>query len=93
MKVERLEPSHKTNFKSFIVRVLTHRLEAFLKEDFWLKNAFRGLLRDTSQRNTTPRHFVISFNYAIFKVLVLSRADSSMYTSRHHIHMLDKHSL
>uniref|UniRef100_A0A2A4JS89 Uncharacterized protein n=2 Tax=Heliothis virescens TaxID=7102 RepID=A0A2A4JS89_HELVI len=58
LRVERLEPSHKTNFKSFVVRVPTHSLEKFLKEDFWpmgvMYRRFRGQLRDTSQRNTTP---------------------------------------
>ena len=58
LRVERLEPRHNTNFKSFVVRVPTHHLEKFLKEEFWPKGVvyrrFRGRLHDTSQRNTTP---------------------------------------
>uniref|UniRef100_A0A2A4J6F0 Uncharacterized protein n=1 Tax=Heliothis virescens TaxID=7102 RepID=A0A2A4J6F0_HELVI len=58
LRVERLEPRHNTNFKSFVVRVPTHHLDKFLKEEFWPKGVvyrrFRGRLHDTSQRNTTP---------------------------------------
>ncbi|PZC73779.1 hypothetical protein B5X24_HaOG208790 [Helicoverpa armigera] len=58
LRVERLEPRHNMNFNSFVVRVPTSDLEKFLKEDLWPKGVvfrrFRGRLRDTSQRNTTP---------------------------------------
>ncbi|CAH0698690.1 unnamed protein product [Spodoptera exigua] len=58
LRVELLEPRHKTNFKSFVVRVPTHHLEKFLKDEFWPKGVmyrrFRGQLRDTSQRSTRP---------------------------------------
>ncbi|XP_022823589.1 uncharacterized protein LOC111365127 [Spodoptera litura] len=58
LRVEKLESRHNINFKSFVVRVPTHDLETFLKEQFWPKGIvyrrFRGRLRDTSQRNTTP---------------------------------------
>ncbi|PZC74018.1 hypothetical protein B5X24_HaOG208432 [Helicoverpa armigera] len=62
LRVEKLEPRHNTNFNSFVVRVPTQGLEKVLKEDFWPKGVvyrrFRGRLRDTSQRNTTPTHRV-----------------------------------
>ncbi|PZC87129.1 hypothetical protein B5X24_HaOG201365 [Helicoverpa armigera] len=62
LRVERLEPRHNTNFNSFVVRVPTQGLEKVLKEDFWPKGVmyrrFRGRLRGTSQRNTTPTHRV-----------------------------------
>ncbi|KAF9823197.1 hypothetical protein SFRURICE_001148 [Spodoptera frugiperda] len=58
LRVEKLESRHNTNFKSFMVRVPTHHFETFLKEEFWPKGVvyrrFRGRLRDTTQRNTTP---------------------------------------
>ena len=58
LRVVELESRHNTNFKSFVVRVPTHHVETFLKEEFWPKGVlfrrFRGRLRDTSQRNTTP---------------------------------------
>lgn len=59
LRVERLEPRHNTNFKSFVVRVPTQHLDKFLEAEFWPKGViyrrFRGRLRDTDQRNTTPR--------------------------------------
>lgn len=59
LRVVRLEPRQNTNFKSFVVRVPTQHLEKFLKAEFWPKGViyrrFRGRLRDTEQRNTTPR--------------------------------------
>ncbi|KAF9821777.1 hypothetical protein SFRURICE_001888 [Spodoptera frugiperda] len=59
LRVVRLEPRQNTNFKSFVVRVPTQHLEKFLKAEFWPKGTiyrrFRGRLRDTEQRNTTPR--------------------------------------
>ena len=58
LRVEKLESRHKTNFKSFVVRVPTHHLETILKEEFWPKGVvyrrILGRLHDTSQRNTTP---------------------------------------
>ncbi|KAJ8706227.1 hypothetical protein PYW08_010853 [Mythimna loreyi] len=58
LRVERLDSRHDVNFKSFVIRVPTHQLQTFLKEDFWPKGVlyrrFRGRLRDTTQRNTTP---------------------------------------
>ncbi|KAJ8717572.1 hypothetical protein PYW07_005502 [Mythimna separata] len=59
LRVERLESRHKINFKSFVVRVPTHSLETFMKEEFWPKGVvyrrFRGRLHDTTtQRNTSP---------------------------------------
>ncbi|CAH0591585.1 unnamed protein product [Chrysodeixis includens] len=58
LRVERLESHHNTNFKSFMVRVPTHHVETFLKEEFWPKGVvyrkFRGRIRDTTQRNTMP---------------------------------------
>lgn len=58
LRVEKLEPRHNTNFKSFVVRVPTQHLDAILKEEFWPKGVvyrrFRGRLRDTAQRNMTP---------------------------------------
>ncbi|PZC71178.1 hypothetical protein B5X24_HaOG213940 [Helicoverpa armigera] len=58
LRVAKLESRHNTNFNSFMVRVPTHHVETFLKEEFWPKGVvyrkFRGWLRDTSQRNTTP---------------------------------------
>ncbi|XP_047023719.1 uncharacterized protein LOC124632796 [Helicoverpa zea] len=57
LRVERLEPRHNTNFKSFVVRVPTQHLDMF-QEAFWPKGVvfrrFRGRLRDTTQCNTTP---------------------------------------
>ncbi|KAF9822734.1 hypothetical protein SFRURICE_001093 [Spodoptera frugiperda] len=59
LRVVRLEPRQNTNFKSFVVRVPTQHLDKFLKAEFWPKGViyrrFRGRLRDTEQRNTTPR--------------------------------------
>ncbi|KAF9793631.1 hypothetical protein SFRURICE_001990 [Spodoptera frugiperda] len=60
LRIVRLEPHQNTNFKSFVVRVPTQHLEKFLKAEFWPKGViiyrrFRGRLRDTEQRNTTPR--------------------------------------
>ncbi|XP_047030833.1 uncharacterized protein LOC124638065 [Helicoverpa zea] len=58
LRVAKLESRHNTNFNSFMVRVPTHHIETFLKEEFWPKGVvyrrFRGWLRDTSLRNTTP---------------------------------------
>ncbi|PZC80411.1 hypothetical protein B5X24_HaOG214713 [Helicoverpa armigera] len=57
LRVEKLEPRHNTNFKSFVVRVPTQHLDMF-QEQFWPKGVvfrrFRGRLRDTTQCNTTP---------------------------------------
>ncbi|PZC79707.1 hypothetical protein B5X24_HaOG216015 [Helicoverpa armigera] len=57
LRVEKLEPRHNTNFKSFVVRVPTQHLDMF-QEQFWPKGVvfrrFRGRLRDTAQCNTTP---------------------------------------
>ncbi|XP_035430889.2 uncharacterized protein LOC118263167 [Spodoptera frugiperda] len=58
LRVERLESRYKMNYKSFVVRVPSDSLDTFLKEEFWPKGVvyrrFRGRLRDTSQRETTP---------------------------------------
>lgn len=58
LRVVRLESRHNVNFKSFVIRVPTQHLQTCLKEDFWPKGVvyrrFRGRLRDTTQRNTTP---------------------------------------
>ncbi|KAF9798982.1 hypothetical protein SFRURICE_011621 [Spodoptera frugiperda] len=58
LRVEKLESRHNTNFKSFMVRVPTQHFETLIKEEFWPKGVvyrrFRGRLRDTTQRNTTP---------------------------------------
>ncbi|XP_047031245.1 uncharacterized protein LOC124638345 [Helicoverpa zea] len=57
LRVEKLEPRHNTNFKSFVVRVPTQHLDMF-QEQFWPKGVvfrrFRRRLRDTAQCNTTP---------------------------------------
>ncbi|PZC82757.1 hypothetical protein B5X24_HaOG209855 [Helicoverpa armigera] len=57
LRVEKLEPRHNTNFKSFVVGVPTQHLDMF-QEQFWPKGVvfrrFRGRLRDTTQCNTTP---------------------------------------
>ena len=48
LRVERLEPRHKVSFSSFVVRVPTHYLSTFMKEDFWPQGVvfrkFRGRL-------------------------------------------------
>ncbi|KAJ8714251.1 hypothetical protein PYW08_007871 [Mythimna loreyi] len=58
LRVERLDSRHDINFKSFVIRVPTQQLQTFLREEFWPKGVlyrrFRGRLRDTTQRNTTP---------------------------------------
>ncbi|XP_047021565.1 uncharacterized protein LOC124631289 [Helicoverpa zea] len=57
LRVEKLESSHNTNFKSFVVRVPTQHLDLF-QEQFWPKGVvfrrFRGRLRDTTKCNTRP---------------------------------------
>uniref|UniRef100_A0A2A4JIL9 Uncharacterized protein n=1 Tax=Heliothis virescens TaxID=7102 RepID=A0A2A4JIL9_HELVI len=61
LRVVKLESTHNTNFNSFVVRVPTQHIDMF-KEQFWPKGVvfrrFRGRLRDTTQRNTTPSHRV-----------------------------------
>ncbi|XP_022824478.1 uncharacterized protein LOC111354998 [Spodoptera litura] len=58
LRVERLESRYKMNYKSFVVRVPSDHLDTFLKEEFWptgvVYRRFRGRLRNTSQRDTTP---------------------------------------
>ncbi|KAM3956949.1 uncharacterized protein ACR2FA_009071 [Aphomia sociella] len=45
---ERLEPCHEVSFSSFVVRVPTHHLPTFMKEEFWPEGVvyrkFRGRL-------------------------------------------------
>lgn len=60
LRVERLASRHKVNFSSFVVRVPTHHLETFMKEDFWPQGVvfrkFRGRLpADTRYTSLTPR--------------------------------------
>ncbi|KAL0841481.1 hypothetical protein ABMA28_015158 [Loxostege sticticalis] len=60
LRVERLESRHKTNFNSFLVRVPTHHLPTFMKEDFWPQGVvfrkFRGRLpADTAHTSTFMR--------------------------------------
>lgn len=60
LRVERLASRHKVNFSSFVIRVPTHHLETFMKEDFWPQGVvfrkFRGRLpADSRYTSLTPR--------------------------------------
>ncbi|PZC80063.1 hypothetical protein B5X24_HaOG215404 [Helicoverpa armigera] len=71
LRVAKLESRHNTNFNSFMVRVPTHHIETFLKEEFWPKGVvYRiGGSEDgyaTPRSVTRRRHLVcISFKLLI----------------------------